>query len=48
MLWILLALVLLLWVLKFGIALTGLWLTLLMIGAGVFFLATLVFHHERH
>ena len=48
MLWILLALFLVLWVLKFGIVLTGLWLTLFMIGCGVLFLATLFLHHERH
>jgi hypothetical protein len=47
MLWLLLLLLLCLWILKFGLAITGWWIPVLMIGAWLFFLASLFVQHEQ-
>lgn len=47
MLWILLALLLLLWIAKFGLAITGWWLTLLLSAFWLLFVASLFVRHEQ-
>ncbi|MCI0413494.1 hypothetical protein L0222_11945 [bacterium] len=47
MLWLVLLVLLSLWILKFGLALTGWWIPVLMLGVCLFFLASLFVRHEQ-
>jgi hypothetical protein len=47
MLWVTLLVLLSLWILKFGLAITGWWIPLLMVGVYLFFVSSLFVRHEQ-